>query len=159
MTVPTPDVSLYYRRALILPVVLSVAGAAVAEKVSSPTPWKGESWMATVADTFAWTGFFAAVPYALFVLIVWFYFRPEGAQAHRRMAALAPAIIASSFALIFAVLALLHGDWRAAMGLAEFFGGFAFAVGTVHSLIVIGVVELVAAVVSRREPLSKGPVG
>ncbi len=152
--VPTPNISLYYRRSLLLPLVLSVAGFVVVEMLPNPTPWLGQSWLASVADTLAWTGMFAAIPYALFVLIVWVFFRPEGVHAHRLMAALAPVIIAVSLALIMAVIGVVSGDWRGALGGAALLGGFALAVGTVHCIIVIGVVELVAAFVSRGESLS-----
>lgn len=151
MTVPTPDIPLYYRRALILPIALSVAGFAVREMLPDALPGHGDGWLASVTDTLAWTGLCAAVPYAVFVLVVWVFFRPEGAVAHRRMAALAPTIIALSLALLFGVPNLFRSGWRDALGAAALFGGFAFAVGTVHSLIVIAVVEVAAVLVRRRE--------
>lgn len=148
---PTPDIPRYYRRALILPVVLSVAGWVITELHVNPRPWLGDSWWANAADTLAWTGLFAVIPYALFVVIAWVFFRPEGAHAHRRMAALAPAMIAVSLAAIIGLIGVARGYGQGALSGAAIVGGYAFAIGTVHSLIVIAVVELVAAVAGRGE--------
>ena len=147
----TVDVSRYYRRALILPVVLSAAGFVVVSVLPMPPVGQRDSWLRRAGDLLSWSGLYAAVPYALFVAIVWVFFRPEGAKAHRTMAALAPVLIALSVALVIVVVGVVRGDLRGALGGAALVGGIALVVGVVHAAIVIIVVELVAAVGTRRK--------
>jgi hypothetical protein len=78
------------------------------------------------------TGVYSTIPYLVFLIVGWFVLRSADPRAYRRIAWLAPIIIAIPFAPLFA-LTTGTGDGFVSFGRAVLVGGaWALAVGYVY---------------------------
>ena len=106
------DADVFYRRASLAPFVATLAAVAVIAIGTLVTNTMPFGVLSGVLLGLAVAGIIGAVPYALFLIIVWKFFRPSGETAHRRLALAAPVLIAIPFALAGALYGLTLSGWR-----------------------------------------------
>ena len=141
---PTSD-GRYYRYAAFLPVGLTTAGLLVALVI----PEHPGAFLRGIRDFgmfFTFVGYFALLPYGLFMAIVWRFFRPEGLAAHRRMALLTPLYIAITCGLILGLASLPYAGWAELPKAFAIIGAYPLVVGYFYAVLVIAVAESAAAI-------------
>jgi uncharacterized membrane protein len=101
-------------------------------------------------------GFFALVPYGVFMAIVRRSFRPEGLTAHRRMAILTPLCIALGCCLIIGLFNFRAVGWAEMPTAIAMVGAYPLVVGYFYAVLAIVVAELSAAIARRRRRRAHG---
>ena len=130
----------FYRRATGLPFgVLITAGVFVAAARLLPDNRLLQS-IGPFASVALIASAYAAVPYAVFLVIVWLWLRPSGEAAHRRIALVAPPCIGFPTAV---VVSLWQGSsWPGIVTQFEVWLGGALAVGYAYVLSIEAVLSV-----------------
>jgi hypothetical protein len=140
----------YYRYAAFLPVGLTTAGVLAALAIPEKSPSLFLRGVLAIGSGLAFMGFFALVPYGLFMAIAWHFFRPEGTSAHRRLAILTPLYIAIACSVIVTLFNLSDIGWAEMPVAIALFGAYPLGVGYFYAVLVIAVAESSAAIARRR---------
>ena len=146
----------YYRYAAFLPVGLTTAGLLVALAIPEHSPSGFLRGIREFGVFSTFVGYFALVPYGLFMAIVWRFFRPEGLAAHRRMAILTPLGIAIACSLIIGLFSLPYVGWAELLMAFAIIGAYPLGVGYFYAVLVIAVAESNAAIARRRRRRAHG---
>lgn len=140
----------YYRYAAFMPVVLTTAGFLVALAIPQQVANPFLRGIHDLGMGLAFIGFYALVPYGLFMAIVWRFFRPEGLRAHRRIAILAPLYIAMACTVIVSLFALHEVSWRDLPMAVAVIGAYPLGVGYFYAALAIAAAESAGAFASWR---------
>src|SRR5437868_5346929 len=94
----------FYRRSTIVPLLGMVPSFALGlfsiKGIHNPVL----RFLAGLPATLFFVGAFAAIPYGVYLLVVWRFFRPESEWEHRRIALIAPLAIAAVFVVLVSIL-------------------------------------------------------
>jgi hypothetical protein len=129
----------FYRGAAVLPfVVPPIAGILL---TTAPPGGPDASALATVyldiLATFALAGVWSAVPYLLYLLAVFGYWKPQTEPQFRRAVWLAPLAIGLPFGLVHALMGIMtDGGLNAAVSLFLFWAGLAVTVGLAYAFLI-----------------------
>lgn len=102
------DVERFYRFASFLPFALPVWALAFTAISGMLAGGKLPFAFSGLLFLFGFYGICAAIPYGIFLPIVWRFFRPSGEWQHRRVALVAPIVTAIPLGLL---VAFVSSDW------------------------------------------------
>jgi hypothetical protein len=129
----------FYLSALLLPLAVTSAAHLVSAWESRISP-QSLGALGGIAVVVVFIGFFAIPPYLIFLLVVWTRFRKAPGPVLRRIALIAPLLIAAAFAPVFG-FAGGWTDFRTFLTGAAVGAAWALAVGYTY----VAAIELVRA--------------